>query len=87
MVYHVQIRAKRTRIKKINKGDLVMLVAGIIITIVAVLMMIFLEIFILLKNPKISRTSLKSKKVKNAFRILSALYVVIGIILIVTALV
>ena len=57
-----------------------MLVAGIIITIVAVLMMIFPEIFILLKNPKISRTSLKSKKVKNAFRILSALYVVIGII-------
>ena len=47
-----------------------MLVAGIIVTIVAVLMMIFPEIFILLKNPKISRTSLKSKKVKNAFRIL-----------------
>ena len=64
-----------------------MLVADIIVTIVAVLMMIFPEIFILLKNPKISRTSLKSKKVKNAFRILSALYVVIGIILIVTALV
>ena len=42
-----------------------MLVAGIIVTIVAVLMMIFPVIFILLKNPKISRTSIKSKKVKN----------------------
>jgi len=64
-----------------------MLVAGIIITIVAVLMIAFPEFFILLKNPKISRKSLKSTKVKNAFRILSALYVVIGIILIITALV
>jgi len=87
-VYHIQKRSKRTRIKKINsQGDLVMLVAGIIITIVAVLMMIFPQFFVLLKNPMISRESLKSTKVKNAFRILSALYVVIGAILIITALV
>ena len=64
-----------------------MLVAGIIITIVAVLMMIFPQFFVLLKNPMISRESLKSTRVKNAFRILSALYVVIGVILIITALV
>jgi len=64
-----------------------MLVAGIIITIVAILMMIFPQFFILLKNPTISRESLKSTKVKNGFRIFSALYAVIGVILIITALV
>ena len=64
-----------------------MLVAGIIITSIAVLMILFPQFFMLLKNPKISPESLKSTKVKNAFRILSSLYIVIGIILIIVALV
>ena len=64
-----------------------MLVAGIIITSIAVIMILFPQFFLLLKNPKISHESLKSTKVKNAFRILSSLYIVIGIILIIVALV
>ena len=44
-----------------------MLVAGIIITSIAVLMILFPQFFMLLKNPKISHESLKSTKVKNAF--------------------
>ena len=64
-----------------------MLVAGIIITSIAVMMILFPQIFLLLKNPKISHESLKSTKVKNAFRILTSLYIVIGIILIIVALV
>ena len=64
-----------------------MLVAGIIITSIAVLMILFPQFFMLLKNPKISYESLKNTKVKNAFRILSSLYVVIGIILIIVTLV
>ena len=44
-----------------------MLVAGIIITSIAVMMILFPQFFLLLKNPKISHESLKSTKVKNAF--------------------
>ena len=44
-----------------------MLVAGIIIASIAVLMILFPQFFMLLKNPKISHESLKSTKVKNAF--------------------
>ena len=62
-----------------------MLVAGIIITSIAVMMILFPQFFLLLKNPKISHESLKSTKVKNAFRILSSLYIAIGIILIIVA--
>ena len=64
-----------------------MLVAGIIITSIAVMMILFPQIFLLLKNPKISHESLKSTKVKNASRILSSLYIIIGIILIIVAVV
>ena len=64
-----------------------MLVAGIIITIVAVLMMIFPQIFMKLKSPRIPEKLLKSSKMKLILRVWSGICVVIGIVLIIVALV
>ena len=64
-----------------------MLVAGIIITIVAVLMMIFPGFFMKLKSPRIPEKLLKSSKMKLIIRVWGVICVVIGIILIIVALV
>ena len=64
-----------------------MLVAGIIITIVAVLMMIFPGFFMKLKSPRITEKLLKSSKMKLIIRVWGVICVVIGIILIIVALV
>ena len=64
-----------------------MLVAGIIITIVAVLMIAFPEFFTKLKSPRIPEKLLKSSKMKLIIRVWGVICVVIGIILIIVALV
>ncbi len=64
-----------------------MLVAGIIITIVAVLMIAFPGFFMKLKSPRIPEKLLKSTKMKLIIRVWGVICVVIGIILIIVALV
>lgn len=64
-----------------------MLVAGIIITIVAVLMIAFPEFFMKLKSSRIPEKLLKSSKLKLIIRVWGVICVVIGIILIIVALV
>ena len=64
-----------------------MLVAGIIATIVAVLMMIFPQFFMKLKSPMSSRKALANPKIIAVVRIWGGIGMAIGIILIITALV
>ena len=64
-----------------------MLVAGIIVTIVAVLMTIFPQIFMKLKSPISSQKASTNPKMNTIVRIWGGICVVIGIILIIVALV
>ena len=64
-----------------------MLVAGIIVTIVAVLMIAFPEFFMKLKSPRIPEKLLKSYKMKLIIRVWGGICIVIGVGLIITALV
>lgn len=63
-----------------------MLIAGIITTIIAILMSIFPHFFTKLKNPRIPEKLLKSKKMIIILRIWGLLFVGIGISLIIVSL-
>ena len=61
-----------------------MLVVGIIITIVAILMILFPEFFMKLKSPRIPEKLLKNPKMKIIIRIWGSICIIIGILLIVS---
>ena len=63
-----------------------MLIVGIIITIVAILMIVFPNSFAKLKSPRIPEKLSKSSKMKLIIRVWGGICVVIGIILIIVAL-
>ena len=60
-----------------------MLVVGILITIVAILMILFPEFFMKLKSPRIPEKLLKNSKMKIVIRIWGSICIIIGILLIV----
>ena len=62
-----------------------MLGIGILITIVAILMILFPEFFMKLKSPRIPEKLLKSPKMKIIIRVWGSICIVIGIILIIFA--
>lgn len=64
-----------------------MLVVGILITIVAILMILFPEFFMKLKSPRIPEKLLKSPKIKIIIRIWGSVCIIIGILLIVFAII
>ena len=65
-----------------NKGDLLRCI-GILITIVAILMILFPEFFMKLKSPRIPEKLLKNPKMKIVIRIWGSICIIIGILLIV----
>ena len=60
-----------------------MLGIGILITIVAILMILFPEFFMKLKSPRIPEKLLKNPKMKIVIRIWGSICIIIGILLIV----
>ena len=64
-----------------------MLGIGILITIVAILMILFPEFFMKLKSPRIPEKLLKSPKIKIIIRIWGSDCIIIGILLIVFAII
>ena len=64
-----------------------MLGIGILITIVAILMILFPEFFMKLKSPRIPEKLLKSPKIKIIIRIWGSVCIIIGILLIVFAII
>ena len=62
-----------------------MLKVGILITIVAILMILFPEFFMKIKSPRIPEKLLKSPKMKIIIRVWGSICIVIGIILIIFA--
>ena len=59
-----------------------MLVVGILITIVAILMILFPEFFMKLKSPRIPEKLFKSPKMKIIIRIWGGICIIVGILLI-----
>ena len=64
-----------------------MLGIGILITIVAILMILFSEFFMKLKSPRIPEKLLKNPKMKIVIRIWGSICIIIGILLIVFAII
>lgn len=64
-----------------------MLVVGILITIVAILMILFPEFFMKLKSPRIPEKLLKSSKMKIIIRVWGSICIIVGILLIVFAII
>ena len=60
-----------------------MLVVGILITIVAILMILFPEFFMKLKSPRIPEKLLKNPKMKIIIRVWGCICIIVGTLLIV----
>ena len=60
-----------------------MLIAGILITIVAIFMVLVPQFFMRLKSPRIPDKLLKNPKMKIVLRVWGGIFVIVGIMLIV----
>ena len=60
-----------------------MLIAGILITIVAIFMVLVPQFFMRLKSPRIPDKLLKNPKMKIVLRVWGGIFAIVGIILIV----
>ena len=60
-----------------------MLIAGILITIVAIFMFLVPQFFMRLKSPRIPNKLLKNPKMKIVLRAWGSIFVIVGILLIV----
>ena len=62
-----------------------MLIKVILITIVAIFMVLFPQVFTKLKNPRIPDKLLKNPKMKIVLRVWGGIFVIVGILLIIFA--
>ena len=60
-----------------------MLIAGILITIVAIFMVLVPQFFMRLKSPRIPDKLLKNPKMKIVLRVWGSIFVIVGILLII----
>ena len=60
-----------------------MLIAGILITIVAIFMVLVPQFFMRLKSPRIPDKLLKNPKMKIVLRVCGNIFVIVGILLII----
>ena len=60
-----------------------MLIAGILITIVAIFMVLVPQFFMRLKSPRIPDKLLKNPKMKIVLRVWGGIFVIVGILLII----
>ena len=64
-----------------------MLIAGILITIVAIFMVLVPQFFMRLKSPRIPDKLLKNPKMKIVLRVWGGIFIIVGILLIVFAII